>query len=186
LIDSWEIGSESGLETVFKNVLRFGDDTLVKQVIELVKYVAGILIIPVLIRANELSDLKWLIYCDTMHASQPPPILWVLLCDYLLEHPRSDALGLFTRVAEFLVKKGIWSRIILKCLDARNLSLVRQVFCHLREVTEDAIVRLPEAFTDQSLLEESANHGLLNVELWHYTHRRISGDPAFEILLSCL
>lgn len=185
LSDSRGTGLETGLEAVFKNVLRFGDDMLVKQVIELVKGAAGIVILPLLIRANEPSGLKWILQRDIMHASKPPPILWVLLCDYLLNHPHSDALGLFTRVAEFLVEKAIWSRIILKCLDARNFFLVRQVFCHLREVTEDTIVGLPEAPTDQSLLEEWANHGLPNAALWHYTHSRISGNPAFKNLLSC-
>lgn len=175
----------TGLETVFSNVLRFGDDTLVKQVIKLVKGAAGIIILPLLIRANEPSGLKWILHCDIMHANKPPPILWVLLCDHLLTHPHSNALTLFTRVAEYLVGKAIWSRIILKCLDARDLSLVRQVFCHLREVSEDTIFSLSEASTDQSLFEECANHGLPNAALWHYTHRRISGNPAFKNLLSC-
>ncbi|KGO75095.1 hypothetical protein PITC_058470 [Penicillium italicum] len=175
----------TGLETVFSNVLRFGDDTLVKQVIKLVKGAAGIIILPLLIRANEPSSLKWILNCAIMHATKPPPILWVLLCDYLITHPHSNELSLFTRVAEYLVGKAIWSRIILKCLDARDLSLVKQVFCYLREVTEDTIASLPEASTDQSLFEECANHGLPNAALWHYTHRRISGNPAFKNLLSC-
>lgn len=173
------------METVFKNVLQFGDDTLVKQVIELVKGAAGIVILPLLIRANEPSHVKWILNCDIMHASELSPILWALLCDYLLSHPHSDALGLFTRVAEFLVEQAVWSRVILKCLGARDFSLLRQVFCYLREVTEDTIIGLPEASIDQPLLEEWANQGLPNAALWYYTHHRISGNPAFEDLLSC-
>ena len=188
VLDSGKIGLGTGLELAVMNALQFGDDTLVKRVIELVKGAAGNAILPLLIRANELSGLKWILNCDIVHAHKPPPILWVSLCDYFISHPHSDALKLFTQVAEYLVDNAIWSRIILKCLYARNFSLVRQVFCHLRkvaEVTEETIVRLSEESADQSMLEEWANHGLANATLWYFTHHRISRDPAFENLLSC-
>lgn len=75
------IDSKGGrLETVFENVLRLGDDALVKHAIDLVHGAAGTFILPLLIRANETHGLRWILHSDILHASQPPPILWVLLC----------------------------------------------------------------------------------------------------------
>lgn len=125
-------GLQYCLANVLKNVLQFGDDTTVKQVVELVKGAAGIAILQLLIRANDPGGVKWILNSDSMHASKPPPILWDLLCDYFLSHPNPEALDLFTRVAHFLVEKAIRTRVILIGLNAHNFSLVKQVICDLR------------------------------------------------------
>jgi hypothetical protein len=46
------------MEIVFKNVLRFGDDALVKKVIDLVHGAAGNDILPLLVRAKETHGLR--------------------------------------------------------------------------------------------------------------------------------
>lgn len=108
------------LETVFENVLRLGDNTLAKQVIEIVYGAAGISILPVLIRANDAHGLKWFMKSDIAREFKPSPTLWVLLCNFFKSNPNSVALSLFTRLARCLVEKAIWDRMILVCIDSRN------------------------------------------------------------------
>ncbi|KAJ1714201.1 ankyrin repeat domain protein [Aspergillus flavus] len=123
-IDSREIR----LQGAFQNVLRFGDDGLVKQVIDLVRGAAGTLILPLLIRANEVDGLTWVLNCDGVSSKKPPPAFWVLLCQYFKRYQDQDALGLFTSVTEFLVEKKIWNQAILKCLWPRSLGFENLLF----------------------------------------------------------
>ncbi|KAJ6004652.1 hypothetical protein N7540_013021 [Penicillium herquei] len=83
----------ANLEPVFKTVLRFGDDSLVQQVVHLVQGAGGTLILPLLIRANDTTGLKWILNSDIAHTSKPPPIF-------------SEALNLFIRVADFMIPPG--------------------------------------------------------------------------------
>lgn len=165
---TWETGFETGfktgLEAAFKNLLQFGDDTLMKQVIELVQGATGISIVPLLIRANESSGLRWILNLPNMHASEVPPILWASLCDYFLSDPDSDALTLFIQVAKFLVEYAFWDRIILAYLYARNFSFLKRFFylLHDTQTTEETVEGLPQAFLHQCLLEEGADQGTSN------------------------
>jgi hypothetical protein len=169
--DSFRIDSTGDrLETVFKNVLRLGDDALMKQVIDLVHGAAGIYILPLLIRANETNGLKWILSNDIAHVSKPPPILWVLLCNFFQCDPSSEALNTFIRVAKFLVEKTIWDRMILVCLNSRNFCFVKQFFYPLneitpREVAEETLAGFSQAFTDKSLVREWAQKGFANAAL---------------------
>ncbi|KAA8642611.1 hypothetical protein EYZ11_010110 [Aspergillus tanneri] len=178
------------LETVFQNVLRLGDDVLVKQVINLVLGAAGTSILPLLIRANETQGLRWILNSDIAHASKPPPILWVLLCDFFQRNPSSEALKLFIRVAEFMIEKAIWDRMILACLNSCNFCFVKQFFYPLnevppREVAEETLAGLSQASMDQSLVMEWADKGFANAALWSAVQSGIRKNPAFESLLSC-
>jgi ankyrin repeat protein len=186
LIDS----KEARLETVFKNVLRLGDDALMKQVIDLVHGAAGIYILPLLIRANETNGLRWILNDDIAHASKPPPILWVLLCNFFQCNPSSEALETFIQVAVFLVEKAIWNRMILVCLNSRNFCFAKQFFYPLneilpREVAEETLAGFSQAATDQSLVREWADKGFANAALWSAIRSGIWKTPAFESLLSC-
>jgi ankyrin repeat protein len=156
---NWGTGFESGLEAAFKNVLQFGDDTLMKQVIEFVQGAAGISIVPLLIRANEPSGLRWILNRHNMHASEVPPILWALLCDYFLSHPDPDALRLFTQVAEFLVECAFWDCTILGYLYARKFSFLKEFFylMHDSQATEETFAGLLQESTDKSLLDYRAD-----------------------------
>lgn len=178
------------LETVFKNVLRLGDDALVKQVIDLVHGAAGISILPLLIRANETHGLKWILNDDVARASMPPPILWVLLCNFFQRTPSSEPQRLFLRIAEFLVEKAIWDRMILVCLNSRNFCFIKQFFYPLneippREVAEETLRGFSQASTDQSLVMEWADKGFANAALWSAIRSGIWKSPAFESLLLC-
>lgn len=183
-------GKGARLETVFKNVLRLGDDILVKQVINLVLGAAGISILPLLVRANEAHGLRWILNSDIAHASKPPPILWVLLCDFFQRNPSSEALKLFIRVAEFMIEKAIWDRTILACLNSCNFCFVKQFFYPLneippREVAEETLAGLSQASMDQPLIREWADKGFANAALWSAVRSGIWKNPAFESLLSC-
>lgn len=180
--DTWE----TGLEVAFKNVLQFGNDTLMKQVIELVQGAAGISIVPLLIRANESSGLRWILNRPNMHASEVLPILWASLCDYFLSDPDSDALTLFIEVAEFLVECAFWDRSILVYLYARNFSFLKGIFylLHETQATEETVEGLPQAFLDQCLLEEGADQGTFNAASRSAVHLGIRRDFAFENNLS--
>ncbi|OQE01202.1 hypothetical protein PENVUL_c044G04241 [Penicillium vulpinum] len=178
------------LETVFENVLRLGDDALISQVIDLVHGAAGIVILPLLIKVNERHGLRWILNSDIVHASKPPPILWVLLCNFFQRSPNSEAMRLFTRVAEFLVENAIWDRVILVCLDSHNFCFMKQFFYPLNkippgEVTEETLEGLPQASTDQSLVREWVDKGFANAALWSAIRSGVWKSPAFERLLSC-
>lgn len=183
---------EFRLDFAFANVLRFGDGGLVQQVIDLVHGAAGILILPLLIRANDADGLKWVLNCSAVSSSNPPPFFWVLLCQYFERHQDQDALELFTRVAEFLVEQKRWNQVILKCLYTRNFSFIQQFFylplpyhqAPPKEVTEKALVGLPAASTDPSLIKEWAGQGFARAALWNAIHCGIWKSPAFEKLLS--
>lgn len=179
---------EFNVERAFMNVLRFGDSGLVKQVIDLVRGAAGVLILPLLIRANEADGLKWVLNGHAIPFTDPLPALWVLLCEYFECHEDQDALGLFTRVAEFLVEKGFWSQATLKCLYTRNFSFIQQLFYPRfqlpKEITEKALVGLPAASTDQSLIEEWVKQGHAQSVLWNAIHCGIWKSPAFETLFN--
>ncbi|KAJ6178087.1 hypothetical protein N7519_008548 [Penicillium mononematosum] len=191
LVDSFLIDSKGAyLETVFQSVLRLGDDALVKQVIDLVQGAAGIFILPLLIRANETHGLKWILNKDIANASMPPPILWVLLCNFFQRNPNSEALKPFIRVAEFLVQKAIWDPMILACLNSRNFCFVKQFFYPLnevppREVTEETLAGHFQASADQSLVRNWAEKGFANAALWSAIRSGIWKSPAFASLLSC-
>ncbi|CAP86462.1 Pc20g11330 [Penicillium rubens Wisconsin 54-1255] len=191
LVDSFLIdGKGAYLETVFRNVLRLGDDVLVKQVINLVQGAAGTFILPLLIRANETNGLKWILNNDIANASMPSPILWVLLCSFFQRNPNSEALKPFIRVAEFLVQKGIWDPMILACLNSRNFCFVKQFFYPLnevppREVTEETLAGHFQASADQSLVRNWAEKGFANAALWSAIRSGIWKSPAFASLLSC-
>lgn len=191
LPDSFLIDSKGSLlETVFKNVLRLGDDALMKQVIDLVHGAAGIYILPLLVRVNETNGLRWILNRDIAHASKPPPILWVLLCNFFKSDPSSEALRTFIRVAEFLIEKAIWDRMVLGCLNSRNFGFVKQFFYPLneilpREVAEETLAGFSQASTDQSLVREWAEKGFANAALWSAIRSGIWKSPAFESLLSC-
>ncbi|GMF75684.1 unnamed protein product [Aspergillus oryzae] len=157
-IDSREIR----LQGAFQNVLRFGDDGLVKQVIDLVRGAAGTLILPLLIRANEVDGLTWVLNCDGVSSKKPPPAFWVLLCQYFKRYQDQDALGLFTSVTEFLVEKKIWNQAILKCLHACNFSFIQQFFYPLSEAP-------PKEVTEETL--------------WNAIHCGLWKSPGFENLL---
>ncbi|GMG47200.1 unnamed protein product [Aspergillus oryzae var. brunneus] len=157
-IDSREIR----LQGAFQNVLRFGDDGLVKQVIDLVRGAAGTLILPLLIRANEVDGLTWVLNCDGVSSKKPPPAFWVLLCQYFKRYQDQDALGLFTSVTEFLVEKKIWNQAILKCLHACNFSFIQQFFYPLS-------VAPPKEVTEETL--------------WNAIHCGLWKSPGFENLL---
>ena len=180
--------SGSRLEMAFENVLRFGNTRLVRQVIDLVRGAAGTLILPLLIRANEADGLKWIFNSDTVFLSNPPPALWVVLCQYFDRHEDPDALELFAGVAELLVEKKTWNPSILKCLYTRNFSFMQQFFyprCHVppKEVTESTLVGLPAASTDESLMKEWADAGFACETLWNAIHCGIWTSPAFDHLL---
>ena len=182
------IGQKFGLKDVFQNVLRFGDSGLVKQVIDLVRGAAGTLILPLLIRVNEVDGLMWVLDCHAVSLTNPSPELWVLLCQYIERHQDKDALELLTTVAEFLVEKGTWNQAILKCLYTRNLSFIQQFFypCYKeppKEVTEETLVGLPAASTDHSLMKEWASQGFARATLWSAIHGGIWKSPAFQNLL---
>ena len=191
LPDSFLIDSKGArLETVFNNVLRLGDDALVKQVIDLVHGAAGIFILLLLIRANETNGLRGILNDDMAHASKPPPILWVLLCNYFQRNPSSEALRLFIRVAKTLVEKAIWDQMILVCLNSRNFCFVKQFFYPLneippREVAEETLGGLSQASTDQSLVRKWADKGFANAALWSAIQSGAWKSPAFETFLSC-
>jgi len=190
LPDSFLIDNkEARLETVFQNVLRFGDDALVNQVIDLVHGAAGISILPLLIRANVTNGLRWFLNNDITRASKPPPILWVLLCKFFQHNPSSEARGAFIRVAEFLVEKAIWDPMILVCLNSRNLCFVKQLFYPLnevlpREVAEETLRGLSQASTEQSLIRVWVEKGYANAALWSAIRSGIWKSPAFDSLLS--
>ncbi|KAJ5199365.1 hypothetical protein N7472_004569 [Penicillium cf. griseofulvum] len=190
LVDSFPINSHRAhLEPVFQNVLRLGDDLLVKQVIDLVQGTAGIFILPLLIRVNETNGLKWILNNDITNESMPPPILWVLLCNFFQSNPSSEALRPFIRVAEFLVERAIWDRTILVCLNSRNFCFVKQFFYPLneippREVTEETLAGHSQGSTDQSLIRDWVDKGFSNSALWSAIFSGMWESPAFEILLS--
>jgi ankyrin repeat protein len=178
------------LESVFRNVLQYCDNDLVKQVIDLVHGAAGVLILPLLIRANEIQGLKWILNSDIGRKSQPPPTLWVLLCTFFQQSPTSEAWALFIQVAEFLVEQKIWDPIILACLISRNLCFVKQFFYPLneippREVAEETLRGLHEAPTEPLLVREWADKGFGNTALWGAIQSGIWKSPEFERLLSC-
>ncbi|KAJ5157118.1 uncharacterized protein N7482_008218 [Penicillium canariense] len=178
------------LETVFENVLRYGDDGFVKQVIDLVQGSAGNVILPPLIRANETHGLRWILNGDIARASKPPPMLWVLLCDFFQRHPHAEALNLFSQVAEFMVQNAIWNRIILVCLHSRNFCFLKQFFYPLheippREVTEETLVGFPQASVDRFLVRKWVETGFANAALWSAIQSGIWKSPNFESLLSC-
>ncbi|KAE8323055.1 ankyrin repeat-containing domain protein [Aspergillus sergii] len=183
-IDSREIR----LQGAFQNVLQFGDDNLVKQVIELVRGAAGVLVLPLLIRANEVDGLTWVLNSDAVSSKKPPPAFWVLLCQYFERHQDQDALGLFTHVTEFLVEKEIWNQAILKCLHARHFSFIQQFFYPLseappKEVTEETLVGFPAASTDPFIIQEWSSQGFARVALWNAIHCGLWKSPNFENLL---
>lgn len=105
-----------------------------KQVINLVLGAAGISILPLLVRVNEAYGLRWILNSNIPHASKPPPILWVLLCDFFQRISSSKALELFIRMAEFMIEKAIWDRKILACLNSCNFRSVKQFFYPLNEI----------------------------------------------------
>jgi ankyrin repeat protein len=187
LVDSIPINSHRALlEPVFQNVLRLGDGVFVKQVIDLVQGAAGIYILPLLIRVNETNGLKWILNNDIANESMPPPILWVLLCNFFERNPNSEAL---IQVAEFLVERTIWDRSILTCLNSRNFCFVKQFFyppneIPSREVTEETLAGHSQASTDQSLLSNWVDKGFANAALWSAILSGIWESPAFAILLS--
>ncbi|CAG8015554.1 unnamed protein product [Penicillium nalgiovense] len=191
LVDSLLVDSKgTHLETVFQNVLRLGDDVLVKQVIDLIQGAAGTFILPLLIRANETNGLKWILNNDIANASMPPPILWVLLCNFFQLNPSSEALKPFIRVAEFLVEKAIWDRMILACLNSRNFCFVKQFFYPLnevppREVAEETLAGHSQVSADQTLISGWAEKGFANAALWSAIRSGIWKSPAFASLLSC-
>jgi ankyrin repeat protein len=181
---------EARLQTVFKNVLRLGDDALVKQVINLVQGAAGIYILPLLIRVNETAGLKWVLNDEIQNSTKPPPILWVLLCDFFKCYPSSAALETFIWVGEKLVEKAIWDRMILVCLNSRNFCFVKQFFYPLteippREVTEETVAGFPQASTDLSLIREWVDKGYANAALWSAFRSGGWKTSAFESFLSC-
>jgi len=93
------------------------------------------------------------------------------------------ALELFIRVGEFSVEKGIWHRSILRCFYTHNFSFVKQFFYPLhevppREVTEEALIGLPAASTEPSLLEEWTDKGLANAALWCAIYSGLWKSPA--------
>lgn len=191
LSDSFLIeGKGARLETVFKNALRLGDDILVKQVINLVLGAAGISILPLLVRVNEAYGLRWILNSDIAHASKPPPILWVLLCDFFQRNSSSEALKPFIRMAEFMIEKSIWDRKILACLNSCNFRFVKQFFYPLNEippraVVEETLAGISQASLDQPLIMEWADNGFANAALWSAVRSGIWKNPAFESLLSC-
>jgi hypothetical protein len=178
------------LEVVFQNVLRHGDEALLKQVIDLDRGAAGITILPLLIRANEANILRWILTKDTARTSKPTPILWVLLCNFFQHNPSSESWGIFIRAAEFLVEKAIWDRMVLMCLNSRNLCFVKHFFYPIneilpKEVAEETLRGLSQASTDQSLLRDWADKGFANASLWSAMLSGLWKSPAFETLLSC-
>lgn len=181
----------SRMEIVFKNVLRFGDDALVKKVVDLVQGAAGNDILPLLVRVKETHGLRWILNKDIEHASKPPPILWVLLCSFFQRNPSSEAMKLFIQVAEFMVEKKIWDPSILICLISRNFRFVKQFFFPLneippREVAEETLAGLSQALMDQALIENWVDKGFANAALWSaITCGKWKNIPAFENLLSC-
>ncbi|KAE8378272.1 ankyrin [Aspergillus bertholletiae] len=191
LPDSFLIdGKEAHLETVFRNVLRRGDDGLVKQVIDLVHGAGGLSILPLLIRANDPHGLRWILNNDIARACKPPPILWVLLCNFFQHNPTSEALSLFIRVAVFLIEKAIWDRMVLVCLNSRNFCFVKQFFYPLdelppREVTEETLKGLSQLSIDQPLIRDWVGKGFANAALWSAVQFGIWKRPTFECLISC-
>jgi ankyrin repeat protein len=180
---------EARLETVLKNVLQLGDDALVNQVIDLVQGAAGISILPLLIRANVTNGSRLISNNVTARASKPPPILWVLLCNFFQRNPSSEAWKLFVQVAEFLVKKAIWDPMILVCLNSRNFAFVKHLFYPLdevppREVAEETLRGVSQVSTDQSLVRMWVDKGFANAALWSAIRSGIWRSPAFENLLS--
>ncbi|KXG50188.1 uncharacterized protein PGRI_061550 [Penicillium griseofulvum] len=189
-LDSSPINSHRAhLEPVFQNVLRLGDDVLVKQVIDLVQGAARISILPLLIRVNETNGLKWILDNDITNESMPQPILWVLLCNFFQHNPSSEALKPFIEVAESLVERAIWDRAILSCLNSRNFSFVKQFFYLPKEippseVTEETLAGHSQASTDQALIKYWVDNGFANAALWGAILSGIWESPAFAILLS--
>ncbi|KAJ5753784.1 uncharacterized protein N7511_007937 [Penicillium nucicola] len=190
ICDSFLIDNKgTRLEAIFENVLRHGNDALVMQVIELVHGTAGMSILPLLIRANEAKGLRWVLNDRTAGTLKPPPILWVLLCNFFEENANTEAWKLFIQVAEFFVKNAIWDRMILVCLSSRNLRFVKQFFYPLREiqpreVTEETTRGLSQASTNQSLLQEWVDRGFASTTLWSAIVSGLWKSPAFELLIS--
>ncbi|KAL4889983.1 ankyrin repeat-containing domain protein [Aspergillus ambiguus] len=184
----WIDTRDTCLVTAFENVLQFGDSDIVKQVISVVFGAAGSLILPLLIRAKEADGLKWILNYDSVSSSNPPPRLWVLLCDSLQRNFDLQALELFTRVAELFVEKKIWNGAILNCLYAGNFSFVKQFFYPFHErpskrVVEETLIGLPAASTDQSLMKQWADQGWANVALWSAIHFGLWQNPSFKNIL---
>ncbi|PYH45894.1 ankyrin [Aspergillus saccharolyticus JOP 1030-1] len=180
----------ANLEPVFQTVLRFGDDILVKRVIDLVLGAAGTCILPLLIRVNETNGLRWILNSDIAHAPKPPPILWALLCDFFHRQKNSEALELFIRVAEFMIGKEIWDGIILVCLKSRNFRFAKQFFYTVeeflpREVVEDTLEGFAQASRDQSLVKDWTDKGYANAALWSAIRIGRWKNAAFGSLLSC-
>ncbi|KAF3400195.1 hypothetical protein F1880_008358 [Penicillium rolfsii] len=178
------------MEIVFRNVLRFGDEPLVKKVIGLVHGAAGNVILPLLVRAQETHGLRWILNKDIEHAPKPPPILWVLLCSFIQRNPSSEAIKTFTQVAEFMVEKKIWDQSILICLVSHNFRSVKQFFFPLneippKEVAEETLAGLSQALMDHTLIESWVDKGFANAALWSAIIRGRWKNPAFESLLSC-
>ncbi|KAJ6016558.1 hypothetical protein N7540_011149 [Penicillium herquei] len=183
-------GRAANLESVFKTVLRFGDDSLVQQVVHLVLGAGGTLILPLLIRVNDTNGLRWILNSDIVHTSKTPPILWVLLCDCLHYNPSSAALKPFIRVAEFMVGQGIWDQMVLKCLNSCNFRFAKQFFYSPDkippgEVAADTLAGFSQASIDQFLVKEWADKGFANAAIWSTVQSGQWMNAEFKNLLAC-
>lgn len=133
--------------------------------------------------------LKVLQHLDIMSLSNLPPIFWVSLCENLQLHREPEVVGRFIDVANFLVQRGKWHQIVLKCLRSGNFHFIKQFFYlpYLplpRYITEETLALLQIISTNVTLVKEWVDGGFANATLWDSIHSELWDSPPFGYLLS--
>lgn len=137
---------------------------------------------------NVKDVLKLLRSVEIVSLLNQPPIFWVALCDYLQVHRDPEVLALFIGLANTLVQRGIWHRILLKCLQSGNFHFVKQFFYYAYEplpryLTAVTLAQLQIAFTNVALAKEWADEGFANAILWDSVHFELWNSPSFNYVL---
>ncbi|KAJ5947319.1 hypothetical protein N7466_000334 [Penicillium verhagenii] len=170
------------LEIVFENVMRSYHPLAVKRVLRFAQG-AGARALPLMIMAGDTTGFNWILNRRGINMSEPAPLLWSLLFNYIEVNNDFECLETLLYVAELLVKAEIWNPVLLQCLRARNFSFARQ-FCFWPpnemtftlcgilpiEVSRMALLGFRQASGDVALVKIWIDKGFADSALWNAYH----------------
>ncbi|KAJ5948731.1 hypothetical protein N7454_002038 [Penicillium verhagenii] len=182
------------LNIVFENAMRSCHPLAVKHVLDFVQG-AGARALPLMIMAGDTTGFKWILTRQAMNMSEPVPLLWSLLFNYIEIKTDSECFETLLYVAELLVKAEIWNPVLLQCLRARNFSFARQ-FCFWPpnemtltrweflpiEVSRMAFLGFRQASGDVALVKLWIDKGFADSALWNAYHNNWLTTSLEEVL----